>query len=171
MAVVDASVLISLAKTGRLGLLKAVLGAIAMPMGVNEEVVDEGMRISAPDVIQVQRALDEGWLRIVRLTTGERELKQRLIDTTGLDVGEAEALAVAKLRGEVLLVDEKEARTVARAIGVTPLGTAGVLLAAFRLGELDIEQLEQALIELARVMWISPEIVADILRRAREVTE
>ena len=48
-----------------------------------------------------------------------------------MDPGEAEALAIAKLRDEILLVDEKEARTAARAIGVTPMGSAGVLLAAF----------------------------------------
>jgi predicted nucleic acid-binding protein len=168
MAVTDASVLISLAKTGRLGLLKAVFGEIAMPTQVKEEVVDAGLRISAPELIYIQQAMNEGWLRASRLTAREKELGQRLMNSTGLDPGEAEALAMAKLRDEILLVDEKEARTVARAIGVTPMGSAGVLLAAFRLRELNIEELEKAVRELSRVLWISPDIVADILGRARE---
>lgn len=171
MAIADASVLISLARTGRLGLLERVFGATTVPIVVKEEVVDAGLRISALEVIHVQRAMDERWLTVARLTAREKELKQRLMSTTRLDLGEAEALAMAKVRGEILLVDEKEARTVARAMGVTPMGSAGVLLAAFRLKELNIEELEKSVKELARVMWISPEIVADILGRARGVNE
>lgn len=51
------------------------------------------------------------------------------------------------------------------------LGTAAVLLNGFFEGHLAMEELEEAIEELARTMWLSPAVVAEVLRRAREVSK
>ena len=169
MAVADASVVIALAKIGKLDLLHNLFGAVVLTPAVHHEVVDQGILRGAPDVVTVQRAIGEGWLGLIALGEAEHNLVDRLSLATNLHAGETESLAVASLRRSVLLADERDARAVAQSLGVEVLGCAGVLFAAFRLEMLDLGSLEGAVLDLARVLWLSPEIVADILRRAREM--
>lgn len=158
-----------LAKIGKLHLLRKVFGEVVISLVVKIEVVDKGLSISAPDVRHAQQALSEGWLHVSRLELDEKKLKQRLLSITSLDLGEAESIAIAKLRSVTLLVDEKEARTIARGLGVELLGSDGVLLEAFKIRELHLTELEEAVKDLDKVMWLSPDIAVDIMKRAREV--
>ena len=43
--------------------------------------------------------MEDGWLQTVRLTEEERDLMQRLTERSRLDQGEAEAIALASVRG------------------------------------------------------------------------
>jgi hypothetical protein len=55
--------------------------------------------------------------------------------TADLDRGESETLALAvELRADVVLLDEKEGRRMARRLGLRPFGVIGVLLAARQRG-------------------------------------
>ena len=74
----------------------------------------------------------------------------------------------ARRRGLPVVIDDKEARSVAGALGLDYRGTAGVLLEAFLLRRLTHSDLEDAVATLARVMWLSPSVVATILKTARE---
>jgi len=166
--VADASVLIALAKMQRLDLLRNLYGEILMGPVVKTEVVDQGRQVGARGVEQVEKALEDGWLKTVRLTATERRGMEGLLKTAKLDDGEAESLALAQARMLTLIVDDKEARALVAALGVSYLGTAGVLLEAFLRGRLSLEQLENAVQSLSRVIWLSPAVVAEILKRARE---
>ena len=116
MTVTDASPLIALDRVGRLGLVPAVLGAVAAPPAVIREF---GHR---PDWLEERAPVN---LPLVRALRGQ------------LDEGEAEALALAvDLGARAVLLDEKKGRRVATDLGVPVLGTAGLLLRAKRAGEL-----------------------------------
>lgn len=169
MIVTDASTLITLSKMGRLGLLKEVYGEVVIGPVVKAEVVDKGKAISAPGVEQVERAMEEGWIRMAKPNARERRMSQRLLRSTKLDEGEAEALALAQSRRLTLIVDDKEARTMAAILGIEYLGTAGVVMEAYIRGMISLEELEEWVREVSKVMWLSPEVVADILKRAKEV--
>ena len=93
---------------------------------------------------------------------------QRLTRRSRLDQGEAESIALASVRGLRLLVDDKEARSVAVVAGVKHLGTAGALLEAHLRQCLDLGALEGILRDLSQILWLSPAIVAEVLRLARE---
>lgn len=170
MAVADASVLIIMAKIGQLSLLRPIYGNVVIGPVVKEEVVDRGRQVGALEVDHVQQALDRGWLRVESVTEAALHIRQQLMQSTTLDVGEIEALALAKTRQEKLLVDDKEARAMATAMKVMRVGTAGVLLEAYLARHLDLRELEQAVSDMAAVWWVAPGVIADILRRAREVT-
>lgn len=75
---------------------------------------------------------------------------------------------MAKNRKAPLIVDDKAARAMAEILGIEYLGTAGVLLEAFSGGHLSFRELEESVEDLAKVMWISPAVVAAILKSARE---
>ncbi|MBI4296764.1 MAG: hypothetical protein HY667_06575 [Chloroflexi bacterium] len=169
MIVADASVLIVLSKIGRLRLLKALYGSSIIGPIVKTEVVDQGIAINAPGVRQVQIGLKEKWLREVKPIAREQSLLKRLLENARLDAGEAESLALANARKLMAAVDDKEARLTAGVLGLEYLGTAGILLAAFEGGLIDYDELEKAVRDLGKVMWLSADVVAEIFRTARGV--
>lgn len=167
MVIADASVMIALAKIGRLKLLMDLYNQVVIGPLVMKEVVDRGRAIGAAEVAYVEKALQEQWVRIARPSTKENRFAQKLLSITNLDEGEAESLALASSRQVTLLVDDKEARTVAHATGLRHLGTAGVLLKAFMKGRVTYDELESAVRDLSRTIWLSPDVVAEILKRRR----
>ena len=98
----------------------------------------------------------------------ERDMVQRLIGRARLGPGESESIAVANARRLRLIIDDKEARNVAAAARVEYLGTAGTLLEAHLRKRLDFEELEATLRDLSHVLWLSPAVVVEVLRLARE---
>ena len=168
MIVADASPLIVLAKLKRLGLLNNLYGEVLIGPIVKAETIDSGKMVRAPGVERLEIALGSGWLRIVRLTAQERGLMQRLTKRSGLDRGEAESIALASVRGLRLIVDDKEGRSVAAIAKVEHVGTVGVLLEAYLRQYLDLGELETTLRDLGRILWLSPSVVAEVLKLARE---
>ena len=168
MIVADASPLIVLAKLQRLRLLNDLYGEVLIGPIVKAEAIDAGRAIHALGVEQIEAALEDGWLQTVRLSTEERNLMQRLTRRSRLDQGESESIALASIRGLRLIVDDKEARSVAAATGVEYQGTAGTLLEAYLRQHLNLEELEALLRDLSQILWISPTVVAEVLRLARE---
>jgi predicted nucleic acid-binding protein len=98
----------------------------------------------------------------------EEHLVQRILKNSRLHEGEAESLAISKSRGLPVIQDDKEERMCAEMLGVELTGTAGVLLEAFIKGNMKQEQLEEAIKDLSATIWLSPAVVAEILKRARE---
>ena len=168
MIVVDASALIALAKMGRLRLLRETHGGALIGSLVKTEAVDQGRLAAAPEAVHIELGLEEGWILEAESTPKETLLTESLLKSTRLHPGEAESLALAHVRKLKLVVDDKEARAMARAMGIEHLGTAALLLGAFVSGHLTHDALEDAMRDLPKVTWLSPEVVAEILWRGRE---
>ena len=67
----------------------------------------------------------------------------------------------------MLVVDDKEARHVAEALEVSYMGTAGVILESYLRHHLNMAELEDTMEDLTKVLWLSPSVVAAILKKAR----
>ena len=168
MIVADASPLIVFAKIGRLRLLKELYDEVMIGPVVKEETIDAGKVVRALGVEQLESAMEDGWLQAVRLTGEEQDLMRRLSDRSRLDNGESESIALASARGLQLIVDDKEARSMAAAAGIEHLGAVGALLEAYFRGHFDLEELEVTVQDITRILWLSPSVVAQVLRIARE---
>src|SRR5437867_9245294 len=94
----------------RLGLLRAVHRHALLAPTVKIEVVDRGKEIAAPGVQQVEDALQKGWLKVARLSKREKSPLGKILATSRLHNGEAESITVARARGLLLMLDDKEAR-------------------------------------------------------------
>ena len=79
MIIADASVLIALAKMRRLDLLRSVHHGLLIGPQVKAETVDAGKRIFAPGVEHIEKALDDGWLQVARLSSRERSTAHSII--------------------------------------------------------------------------------------------
>jgi hypothetical protein len=116
--IADAGPLLSFARAGRLDLLREVVSEVIIPEAVYEEIVVQGA--GKPGAHDVQHA---SW--IIRDRAQDRSLVDSLPDK--LHQGEREALALAKERGGVLLVDEYAARQEATRLGIDHMGSLRLL--------------------------------------------
>ena len=168
MIIADASVLIALAKMRRLDLLKLVYGDVLIGPQVKAETVDAGKRILAPGVERIERALDDGWLQVARLSSKEKNTAHSIASKGGLDAGEAESIALASSRRLMVIIDDRAARSFAEVMGVAFVGTAGMLFHGFVSKHLTLAELEDAVVELSKTIWLAPTVVAEVLKKPRE---
>lgn len=120
--VLDSSALITLARIGRLELLRRIADVIHVPNAVFEEVVQKGAgRPGSAEVAQAQWILR----RDVRDVASVERLRARV------GRGEAEAIVLAKeLGADVLVIDDAVARRLAEAEGQHVVGLPGLLVFA-----------------------------------------
>ncbi|MBM3934102.1 MAG: hypothetical protein FJ319_07350 [SAR202 cluster bacterium] len=167
MVIADSTVLISLAKVGCLRLLKERFSYVVIAPTVLEEVVTGGIRKGATEVARVQLAIREGWISIAEMSDREAEIASTLVDVSGLDRGEAESISIVQARRFKLIVDDREARSIAASMQLEHAGTIGVLLEMHLGGHISDEEFEKYVVEVAKVLWVSPEVIAEVLRRAK----
>lgn len=119
MIVSNTSPLICLAKSGRLNLLKDLFGKVLIEEEVWKEAVGRGKKEGAPDAFVIESAIKDGWIKVEKLKK-KREFK-------GIHEGEAYTILLAKRHNCIALIDEEDARVVARALGLEVRGTLYVL--------------------------------------------
>jgi predicted nucleic acid-binding protein len=75
---------------------------------------------------------------------------------------------LASSRKLIVILDDRAARSFAEVMGVTFLGTAGMLFHAFVKKHLTLAELEDAVEALSQTIWLAPSVVVDVLKKARE---
>jgi uncharacterized protein len=159
--VADAGPILSFSRANRLELLRQVVSVLTIPDAGYEEIVIRGA--GKPGSTEVQEA---SWIR--HLPVRDRAFVDQLPPT--LHLGEREAIALAKMQGAVLLVDEREARREALHQGITVMGSLRVLREAKIRG--IIPQVRPVLDELiAAGMYISEALYEAFLRQVGEAED
>lgn len=124
----DSSVLIVLAKAGRLRLLEIVFDRVLVEGAVEAECL-AGLA-DRTDARAIETALAQGSLsRATASGSAVRALAKR---HPNLGPGEVGAICLGK--GGIVLIDDGLTRRVARIEGTSPVGTLGVLARAHRVG-------------------------------------
>lgn len=151
----DSSVLIILAKAGRLGILHDVFAKTLVETAVERECLS-GLP-DRPDARAIETALQSGAFERCQANPSDfRSLSKR---HPSLGPGEVGAITVAG-RG-IVLIDDGLARRVARLEGATPVGTLGILARAHRIGALaSREELADALRAiLSAGLWVDASLM------------
>jgi uncharacterized protein len=157
-AVSNTSPLLNLAIIEQLDLLASQFDTVWIPPAVLEELrIDEAL----PGVNAIQKSLQSGWLKTREVRN--KQLVQLL--ERELDRGEAAAIALAaEIKPDYLLLDERDARRIAKAMQFSVTGVLGVLIKARQRGKVDnIEPLLNAL-EKDAGFYITQQLRAQILR-------
>ena len=163
-AVSNSSPLIYLAKINSLDLLHEMFNQIYVPPAVYEETVTLGLQNNHSDAILIAKALEEGWI-IVR----NPDEKHKLKSTSSFHYGEVEAiqLALTFQKKYPLLLDEIEARTYAKILGIKVKGTLGILIANRENGKLNSHQAIEKLNELNKIMFLSSDLYSYVLEHLK----
>jgi predicted nucleic acid-binding protein len=152
--------LIYLAKLNRLTLLRSLFSEVSIPTEVYNEAVRKGKQHAFLEVKYVERAIEEGWMKV-----REAKHERKLLMFQELDLGEVEVLSLAiQLKASLVLIDDASGRLVAEALGLNAKGTVYVILSAARAGAITKGEAKNLITELiAAGFWISSEIVGRIL--------
>jgi predicted nucleic acid-binding protein len=149
--------LVALWTVARLHLLRDLYREVLIPPSVRDEFLATGD--------DNRRAALEAapWLRCVAVND-----PRRVMAHTSLDLGEAEALALAEeTSAQLLVMDERKGRRLARRLGIPITGTIGVLLLAKE--RLLLLALAPVLDQLQEAgLYLSPPLVAKALALAGE---
>ncbi len=164
MIVSNSTVLIYLAKIGKLNLLKRLFKKILIPAEVFNEVVIRGKEQQHFDALIVEKAVEEGWIEVKDITANKE------LEGFGIDPGEAQAISLAKSVGVPVLLDQTHARIAARALGLKPRGTIFVLAAAMRKKLLSYEEYLDLLEALVKAGFrMSDEVYLEAVRMGRNI--
>ncbi|OCQ94268.1 nucleic acid-binding protein [Nostoc sp. MBR 210] len=123
----DTSPITNLAAIAQLDLLQKLYNQIIIPAAVYNEMVSVDKLV--PGAMEVQTF---AWIQ----TQTVKDLQQVIIiqeSQENIDLGEAEAIALAlELKADLLLMDERRGRIVAKSYGLQVTGLLGVLVQAKR---------------------------------------
>ncbi|NMG83149.1 MAG: DUF3368 domain-containing protein [Methanosarcinales archaeon] len=158
--VCNSSPLIHLAKVGKLELLKGYFTEISIPEAVYRECVIDGK-----DREDAKRIENAAWIRVVDI----KNIDLKKAFNTVLDEGESEAIVLAlQESADLILLDDYEARELARTYGLKVTGTIGLLIKAKYEG--DISSIDEMLKKLRRTgFWLSDDLYTKILRDEGEL--
>lgn len=154
--VVNASPLIFLGNAGHLDLLRTSASRIVVPKAVFDEVTVTRHSDSA-----VAALVESDWIEHFAPIEVPASITE-----WDLGAGESAVIAVAlKITGSRPVIDDLAGRRCALSVGLNVMGTLGVVIAAYRRGE--IEDPGQVLRDLrARGMWLSDAVIEGALRMA-----
>ena len=158
IVVSDTTPLISLMKAGQLNVLHKLFGDILIPQAVFDELTGNLRFRQEAEMIENDR-------HIHVVAVEERKLVALLQRTTGLDLGESEAIVYADdNHADFLLMDENAGRKVAKTMGLRIMGTVGVLVNACHDKYMTAEEVESAFDRLRKAnRHISERIIQDAL--------
>lgn len=159
----NATPLIYLAKVGRIDLLKKVFVEVFIPVEVKIEVVDRGKQLGERDAYIIERAIGEGWLKVLNAEVVEVPIK--------LDFGEVAVLSLAKKLGvREVLIDEVSARAAAALLDLIPRGTVFVFLKALEKKEINLDEFLEVLNQMIRQGFrLKEEVYVEAVRQARKI--
>jgi predicted nucleic acid-binding protein len=144
--VTDSTCLIGLERIGHLDMLPALFEPIFVPPEVHRE-----FGTSLP-WLTVEEPADPALVTALKML---------------VDDGEAEAIALARERVWRIILDDRQARSVARRLGISIIGTVGILMRAKRSG--IIPSLKPLLSKLeANQFYVSNVLKEEALRLANE---
>jgi len=167
----NTSPIIALAKIGRLKMLKDLYGTIVISRFVKLESVDRGKELGATDALEIERAINEGWIKVADLTRRQKQTVQRLISEARVGLGEAETLTIARDEKIPIILDDKEARAIAKSWDLELTSTVMVLYEAFIKDLISYDELVEDLAKLTRVTWISTDVITEVIKRAKKVVK
>ena len=158
----NTSPLLNLAIVEHLFLLPQQFGQVYIPSAVLTELK---INNDLPGSRALQVALDEGWL--IPKTVKSSALVSLL--RRELHQGESEAIALAvELSADKILLDEKEARQIARTLGLSITGILGILLKGRQNGTVSSMEVVIDRLKQDANFWIKPALQAQILQEIPE---
>ncbi len=165
----NTSPIVILAKLRRLNLLKEIYGTVLLSPSVKVESIDKGRDLGAKDVREIEKGIEEEWIKLVKFNAREARDARKLVSEFRIGNGEAEALVFARNKGIIVILDDKEARAIAKGWGLDYTSTVLVLFEGFVKGLTSYDELVEDLNKAARVMWISTDVITELIKRARKV--
>lgn len=130
MIVLDTSVLSAFTILDKLPLIKDLFGEVIIPYGVFEEYTKRWSSEKVTDWINIETIEEEN-----------------IMVSPFLGLGESQAIILAQSHDCILALDDEKARDTARNMGVTLIGSIGILRLAYEMCLIDSKTALRGLVE------------------------
>ena len=127
--------------------------------------MDRGKDKGSADALLVEDSIREGWIIVVKVNMPAEFA--RVCERVGVQRGEAEVIRLAGEKKIPALLDDRQARLLARSLRVPVKGSLGILVEGARKGLLDKLEAGKKLDQLSDVMYIN----SDLYRLIRKTIE
>jgi predicted nucleic acid-binding protein len=160
VVVSDTSSISNLIIIGKLDILKITYAQVIIPPEVKKEIL--ALKEFGEDVSDF---LNASWIEMIAPDIYELQL----LESYKLDQGEKEAIALARfINADLLVIDEKAGRAVAKKLGIKTTGLLGTIVAAKKLDKtISVKQVMDELIQKAG-FWISKDLYREVLKLVEE---
>jgi predicted nucleic acid-binding protein len=149
--VFDSTPLIYLTKAGLSRIFKELDGEKLTPPLVKSEVVDVGKNKGLPDALVLEKLFMNGVFKVCEPT--DSKLLNRLLNTHGLQVADAEVLALAHEHGGIAVIDDEVGRKTAKVYEIDNAGSSYVLMRAVCEGLISKAKAKQTVNEMVSLGW------------------
>lgn len=169
MIVTNSSVLISLAKIGRLDMLKQLNEEIVSPQIVYEETVEEGKKKNLVDATIIGTLFQQG---VVKRTDVKKDYQNKLKKLLGrkLTRGDHEVVSLAlQLNSDKILTDDDNLSRIVESVGLKSISTSDLLLQNLKNGLLTFEEFKDLINELVLKNRVSQKIAMLYISRGDEI--
>jgi len=169
MIISNSSPLIIMGKAGQLQLLKKIYKQILIPKEVYTEVVERGKEKKEQDAFLTDEAINEGWIKVENLSKKEIQDVAELHKKFNISKGECEAIILAQRHKNcTLILDDIEAREIAKAKGIALSDTLIVPLEALAAGMISYEEFKKNFEKIIDFMKPKSNKILKILEEAEK---
>jgi len=167
--VCNAGPLMALGKLNMLYLLERLYQRVYVGLLVYNEVVIESLAKGYPDARLAEIYFERGIL--IKTQVEQESAVNQLAEASGIHRGEAETIILAKqLKSDLVLIDDLDARRVARSENLKVKGTLGVLVEAHKEDYFTLSELEIIFQQIAERsdIWIAEGLCRRVLEELRK---
>lgn len=153
-AVSNSGPLIHLASVGLIDFLFKLYDKILIPESVYDEVVIKGKEEEYSDAIIIEQAISDKKIEVKKVSLENKEFF-----SSKLHKGELDVIKLAlNSTTELVLLDDEEARIIARGLKLKVKGTLGILIDLVKNQYLNLNDALHYLKELNSIMYLSSDI-------------
>ncbi len=162
MVISNSSPLIHLTRLGKIQYLFKLVKNVTIPKAVFEEVVIKGKLNNYSEAFTIERFIKEEKIIVSNIKTIDESLYPPL------GKGELEALELAKQTKELLLVDEKKARTFAQILQIEHQTTITTILELLISDTIDFSEYKSNIKQYAENSWVSADIIQEYIEKGEK---
>lgn len=149
-------------RLGKIKYLFELVKKINIPQSVFNEVVTEGKNKNYSESFIIERYVKEDKIAVIKLDPFDKSFYPPL------GSGELEALELAKQRNELLLIDEKKARTIAQILKIEHQTTLTTLFELLISEIINYSEYVSNVKKYAENSWISADVIQEYIEKGEQ---
>jgi len=162
MVISNSSPLIHLTRLGKINKLFKLVKYINIPKAVFDEVVVRGKLKEYSESFIIERFVKEEKILVTNLGSFDNSIYPPLGN------GEIEALELARVKNEMLLIDERKARNFAQIFQIEHQTTIATIFELLITKNIDFSEYKSNLKNYAENSWVSADIIQEYIEKGEE---
>ena len=162
MVISNSSPLIHLTKLGEIGFFLNLMNKIEIPKAVFEEIVIKGKENNYSEANIIENYIKEEKINVVNLGLFDESFYPHI------GKGEIEALELAKQRKDLLIIDDKKARNIAKILQIKNQTTIATIFELLISEDINFLEYKESIKRYAEDSWISADIIQEYIEKGEK---